>query len=160
MLWTKKHRAAPDELAKALFDLYVIYPITLPKEVPIDFEPSTRTGHKVRLYQYASTILAVLAAEKKNSLLAGVRKGLENRTAHHPNLKDEMLKHAMQDLGELLVPNVEHRPLTWARLWLEDVGILEYNPARLSEFALRWMDHFIAVGNGIKQFKIVGPPSS
>jgi uncharacterized membrane protein len=41
----------------------------------------------------------------------------------------------------------------WAMAWLKEAGILETNPAILTQFALMWMDNYVAIIDYLKEYK-------
>ena len=47
----------------------------------------------------------------------------------------------------------EKKEFSWARAWLNDVGIDETNPATLMIFVLGWMDLYIVVKQAIRTFQ-------
>jgi len=40
----------------------------------------------------------------------------------------------------------------WAMAWLREAGIIETNPARLTQFALMWMDNYITINGYINKY--------
>ena len=67
----------------------------------------------------------------------------------------EDVRHAMKDLTELVQPDGQPRPMSWAMRWLADVGIRQDNPATLMMFVLRWPSHFATVLEALREFKPV-----
>jgi hypothetical protein len=52
-------------------------------------------------------------------------------------------QHIVQDGGPVVW-------MGWAMAWLKDVGIIELNPVRLMEFAVMWIDNYIAINGFLK----------
>jgi hypothetical protein len=40
----------------------------------------------------------------------------------------------------------------WAMAWLKDAGIIETNPAILTQFALMWMDNYVTILDYMKEY--------
>jgi hypothetical protein len=160
MFWDRKIRVPADALAKALIQECVETPIPKTREL---FPPtSDATGYptiaqQLRLYQFASVLLAVLDAERSNPAFTPVREALERHYfpptfAQGARQLDE-LRSAMADLVTLIQPEGEPRPMSWALNWLKRIGVDESNPATLGMFALRWPSHYTAVAKSLKQSK-------
>jgi hypothetical protein len=111
---------------------------------------------ELRLYRFASVLLAVLDAEHRDGSFTGVREELEQlffsvRTVER-RAQLVFLRKAMSELAELLQSQEKPQPLSWARRWFQRVGENETNPAVLDLFALQWFDHFIAVTRCLHEF--------
>jgi hypothetical protein len=63
----------------------------------------------------------------------------------------EAVKGAMRDISDLLDPANRSRELSWAREWLATIGINEFNPVRLTLFALHWMDSYSTIAKSIRE---------
>ena len=159
MFWNRKHRVQADELAGSLFDEFVQRPIEWDMDLQIDTSITSAIGQKVRLYQFASVMLAVLDAERSNAAFSPVRDGLEQRF-FQPTFSDGLeqldeVKRAMEDLSELIQPDGQSRPMSWAMRWLNDAGIQQENPANLMMFVLRWPSFFATVVKALRVFEPV-----
>jgi hypothetical protein len=159
MFWKRKHRVRADELATSLFNEFVQRPIGWDETLQIDTSITSESGRKVRLYQFASVLLAVLDAERRDAAFSPVRECLE-RHFFPPTFTEgaellEEVRHAMKDLTELIQPDGQPRPMSWAVRWLSDVGIQQDNPATLMMFVFRWPSHFATVLEALREFKPV-----
>jgi hypothetical protein len=107
--------------------------------------PTARTLYheKVRLYRIAAALmfLQTYARESPNrdKVVAAFERLVFPPKPDYARLN--AVRHAMKDLASLLDSTVqgEQTQMIWARLWLEDVGIEQPNPARLLRFALMWL---------------------
>ena len=158
MFWNRKARDTADGAACALFDWGVIQPFTKDETLRLDLDPASPCSKKLRVYQFASLTLAILAAEQRDKSFTGVRVGLEKRYFVEQNMELlEEVRAAMSDLSILLWPAKDiGKPLTWARAWYATVGLDEYNPARLARFSMLWFDHFKVAADCLNKIKIVG----
>jgi hypothetical protein len=153
----RKVRAPADILARTLFDEFVEKQIPETRELLSgDAKTHPMLDSQIKLYQFASVLLAVLDAERRNKAFTPVRESLERcffppSFAEGATVLDE-LRHAMSDLASLIQPDGEPRPESWARSWLARVGIDESNPATLLLFAIRWPDHYVAVAKSLREF--------
>jgi hypothetical protein len=100
--------------------------------------------NKVLIYRLALVLIILLAKEKEHPEFLKVRTELESLTFE--NFRDgiSLLEHvrtAMSNLSDFLFGE-QRRELSWARMWLQDIGIIELNPATLTLFALDWMNTF------------------
>jgi hypothetical protein len=156
MFGKRKLRVQAEELAASLFDEFVQRQIGFDESLKIDKGVASPTRQKLHLYQFASVMLAVLNAERADTAFSPVRQGLERR--YFPSTFSEGAEHlqdvkrAMKDLTDLIQPNGQPRPMTWAMRWLSDVGIQQDNPATLMMFALRWPSHFTTVAEALREF--------
>lgn len=159
MFWKRKRRVPADLLATSLFDEFVRRPISWNETLQIDTSITSASGRKVRLYQFASVLLAVLDAERRDAAFTPVRERLEQHFfpptfTQGAELLEEV-RHAMKELSELVQPDGQPRPMAWAVRWLSDVGIQQDNPASLMMFVIRWPKHFAAALEALREFKPV-----
>jgi len=162
MFWERKIQVPADALAKTLIQECVETPIPATRELfpPNADAPGYPTiSQQLRLYQFASVLLAVLDAERGDPAFTSLREGLER---HHfpPTFAQgahqlEELKSAMADLVALIQPNGKPQPMSWAHNWLKRIGVEESNPATLGMLALRWPSHYAAVAKSLKKCKPV-----
>jgi len=159
MFWKRKHQVPAEELATGLFNEFVERPIQWDESLQIETTPTSAFGRKLRLYQFASVLLAVLDAERQDAAFSKVRVRLEqcffpSKYAEGADLLEEVQK-AMKDLIELVQPDGQARPMSWAVRWLSDVGIQQDNPAILMMFVIRWPSHFCTVLKALHEFNPV-----
>jgi hypothetical protein len=147
MFWKRKKKMAANEFADLLFEEMVIRIDDQPlKELQLSAVMRERFETKLKLYQLAVVLMALRAEESSNSRLVAVREHFENNI-HHLN----EVKAAMQELGELLTKAQEPKPMSWARRWLQGLGINETNPITLMHFAHRWTSRYVAVVNTLRE---------
>ena len=157
MFWRRRIKVEAATLAKTIFAEFIDKPFySLPEEVSVTPEAEAALWAKLRLYQYASVLLAVLNEEHTNPDYLSVRVHME-RTLLPPtfsqgaNMLDE-IRSAMKDLGDLLTPIDKPQAMSWAVRWFNSVGIDESNPVRLGMFALHWPSHFTAAAQSLRRF--------
>ncbi len=158
MFWKRKIRVQSIVLADGLITEFIKKPLyELPNEKQISFESKVAFDSKLKLYQFACVLLAVLNEENKNTAFSPVRKHLEENFfpptfKQGANLLDEV-RFAMRDLDELFTPKEKPQPMSWAHKWFSTVAIDEGNPVTLGMFALHWTEHFIAINKSLQRFK-------
>ena len=114
---------------------------------------------KLRLFQFACVLLAVMNEEQKSAEYTPLRTELERQFlpptfAQGANMLGE-LRSAMSSLADLLTPRENPHHLTWSLKWFESVGIEESNPVVLHSFGSRWMNFFTTSSKAVKSFKPV-----
>ncbi|HEV2436707.1 MAG TPA: hypothetical protein VG077_11975 [Verrucomicrobiae bacterium] len=118
-----------------------------------------RTAKSATYHRFASVLLAVLDAERRDASFSPVREGLEQRffppTFTEGASQLEAVRQAMKNLTELIQPEGQPEPMSWAIRWLSDAGIQQDNPAVLMMFAIRWPNHFAAALEALRKFKPV-----
>jgi hypothetical protein len=163
MFWKRKLKVQPAVLADGLIAEFIEKPLyELAPEKQISSEARMALNSKLKLYQSACVLLAVLNEENKNAAYSPVREHLEKNFfpatfAQGANMLDEV-RCAMRDLDELFTPKDKQNPMSfsWARKWFSTVGIDESNPVTLSLFVFNWTEHFIAIKKAFKRF-IISP---
>lgn len=117
------------------------------------------------LYKIALVLIALLNMESKDQKFFQVRLIFEKAVFIDGNIQKlyfyHHVKSAMDKLGELLdtgnhkLDNLkdQNEKMGWAMAWLKDAGILETNPAILTQFALMWMDNYFAIVDYLKEYK-------
>jgi len=158
MIWDGKHIAKADTLATSLFEEFVEKPIGSDIPLSTDNTLTTPLERKIRLYQFACVLLAVLDAERSNPAFSQVREIFESKFfpptfAEGAELLDEV-KHAMKDLSDLIQPveKGKSNPMSWGLKWLNDIGIHQDNPATIVMFVLRWPHHYVAAVKALGKF--------
>jgi len=150
----------PETLAQTLFAEFIHKRhCDVPREVRIPSVAIPAVETKIRLYQFTSTLLAVIAAAQAKPEFLPVQGHLE-RLFFPPTPQGFHIlldvRGAMKDLIELLIIKDQDRAnssskagksMLWARNWLLSVGVDESNPATLALFALNWMDYYVAIGD-------------
>lgn len=160
MFWNRKLRVKPIVLADGLIAEFIDKPLyQLAPEKQISSEASLAFNSKLKLYQFACVLLAVLKKESKNAAYSPVRDHLEKKFfpatfAQGANMLDEV-RCAMRDLDELFTPKDKPQYMPWACKWFSTVGIDENNPVTLSLFVFSWTDHFIAINKSFERFTVV-----
>ncbi|HAF15680.1 MAG TPA: hypothetical protein DCK99_18690 [Blastocatellia bacterium] len=160
MFWNRKPKVRPQELAETLFTELIQKTLcSVPAGVHIEPAAIPAIEAKQRLYQFASILLAVLNEARNNPKFTLVQEHLE-RLFFPPSAQQGMnifgeVRDAMTDLNELITPQEQHRPMSWARNWLASASVDETNPATLDLFATGWMDYYIMVTKSLKQFNLV-----
>jgi len=157
MLWKRKVKAPADEIAAELFQQFVEQStVSLPEGAPSECDDRAFLDEQLRLYRFASVLLAVLDAERRDSHFSAVREGLERRFLP-PTYADgaALLEELREAMSQLVQPLGEPKPLTWALRWFERARAHETNPALLDIFAIQWMDHFVAVAGALREFNPV-----
>ncbi|OIR02595.1 hypothetical protein GALL_153090 [mine drainage metagenome] len=148
-LW--RHKQEPEDLAQTLVDEFV-------RKINID---STNTESsrgsfedKVRLYQLAILLIAIMSEEKTTPKYLAVRTTIEKCFFSSSSDPDGRLlgqiQHAMAHLGALFNKNEE---MSWARTWLAETGIVESNPVILAIFSGEWMSFYTAVVKSLRQIE-------
>lgn len=160
MLQKRKVKAPAEEIAAELFQQFVEQPtVSLPEGVSSECDDPAFLDKQLRLYRFASVLLAVLDAERRDSRFSAVRDGLERRflppTYAQGTALLEALREAMSQLAQLVQPQGEPKPVTWALRWFERAHAHDTNPALLDIFAIQWMDHFVAVAGALRELKPV-----
>jgi hypothetical protein len=150
-------RAPARLIAAELFQQFVQEPsVDLPDGAPAHCEDRAALSDELRLYRFASVLMAVLDAEHRDQSFSAVRDELE-RLFFPPRAADGrallvFVRKAMSELAELIQPQDDPQPMSWARRWFQRAGAHESNPATLMMFALRWLDHFAAVAGALREF--------
>lgn len=157
MFWKRKVRAPADSIAEDLFKECVQTPIPGTQELfSNQADAWAAINAQMRLYQFASVLLAVLDAERRDPAFGPVREILEQRffpsSFSEGRVQLEEVRNAMRDLVTLIQPSDEPQPMSWARDWLKRIGVHDSNPATLSLFALRWPHHYVAVAKSLREF--------
>jgi len=157
----RKHGVEASELAQSLLDEFIRKIVADVKDLQLDAPTRERYEAKTRLYQFAAVLIALIREERTNTRFLAVRDHLE-RCIFPPSLdqgKDLLteVRAAMRDLGHLLDPGEERRrkEMSWARAWLQEIGVDETNPATLALFAIHWMEYFIMVTKSLREFSPV-----
>ena len=153
-------RAPAQLIAAELFQQFVQEPtVDLPEGAAAECEDRAALDDELRLYRFASVLLAVLDAEHRDAAFSAVRDELERlffpACAAEGRAQLVFVRKAMSQLAELIQPEGEPRPMSWALRWFQRVGAHETNPALLDLFALQWLDHFLAVAGALREFKPV-----
>jgi hypothetical protein len=160
MFWKRKLKVKSIVFADGLINEFIEKPIyELAPEKQISSEARLALNSKLKLYQFACVLLAVLNEESKNAAYSPVREHLEKNFfpatfAQGSNMLDEV-RCAMRDLDELFTPKGNPPYMSWACKWFTTVGIDENNPATLTLFVFNWTEHFIAVNKAFQRFTIV-----
>jgi hypothetical protein len=135
----------------------------VPEETHVEESAAPALEAKIRLYQYAIILLAILAEAEKRPQFTSVREHFE-RLYFPPSFDFDALsgvRAAMADLSTLLTLHetdgtgtspAAGKAMFWARDWLARIGIEENNPVRLHLLALRWMDYYRTVVTSLKDF--------
>lgn len=159
----------PKVLAETLFaELIQKKHSDVPPEVCIMPTAVPAVEAKIRLYQFTSILLAVIATAQAKPEFVPVQEHLE-RLFFPPTPKQGFdilsdVRDAMKDLSELITVKDEDRAnsspksgksMFWARNWLLSLSIEENNPVTLALFALKWMDYYIMVTESLKEFNPV-----
>lgn len=159
----------PKVLAETLFtELIQTKHCDVPPEVRIAPEAVSTVEAKIRLYQFASVLLAIMSTAEAEPEFLPVRDHLE-RLFLPPTIQQGFdilldVRGAMKDLSELLTVKNEDRTnssskagksMFWARSWLSSVSVEENNPVTLALFALKWMDYYTVVTDSLKDFNPV-----
>ncbi len=111
---------------------------------------------KVVLHKLALVLLALLALEDKNANFRHVREFLE-KIVFSPDIVEGYpfvieVKATMDQVSELLKSRNSGNGIHWAKAWLTQIGIDEPNPMTLVQFAMMWMDNYVAVTNYLKGY--------
>ena len=126
------------------------------KDFLIDATHAPGFEDKMRLYQLAVLLTAILNEERVTPQYVAVRKSIEDSffsTSSDPNeLLLRQVQFAMQDLGDLFGQKKE---MSWALKWLAETGIHEANPAKLTLFASHWLGYYEAASKSLQQLKPV-----
>jgi hypothetical protein len=159
----------PELLAETLFtELLQRQHCDIPAHVHVEPESIPAIESKIRLYQFSSVLLAVIATAQTKPEFLPVQDHLE-RLFFPPTAQQGAgllmdVRGAMKDLSELLDLTEENGPnlssktgrsMSWARNWLASAGIDEHNPAILALFALNWMHYYIMVTKSLSEFSPV-----
>ncbi len=160
MFWKRKHKVEATELAQSLLNEFV-YKIAgdAAKDFDLRLDAATTARYEVktRLYRLAAVLMALIGEERKNPRFLAVRDRIESNV--FPSSPDEgasllaEVRTAMRDLNDLLAPAGQQRWMSWARAWLQDIGVEETNPVTLHLFATHWMDYYIMVVDSLREFK-------
>jgi len=146
----------PTGIAESLFKEFIqTKHCRLPECVPE--EPAVVA--KIRLYQFASLMLAILNEEQTKPSYALVRGHLERLFGFSlsPDEKGVKLltdvRYAMSDLSDLLIliSRENPAPFTWSLRWLASIGVDENNPAKLVLFSLNWIEYYKAVVDSLRE---------
>jgi hypothetical protein len=160
VLSKRKVQAPAETSAAELFQQFVEQPaVSLPEGAARECNDPAVLDAQMRLYRFASVLLAILDAEHQDHRFSAVREGLERRffppTYDHGDALLQQLRSAMSELAKLIQPQQEPKPLSWALRWFERAGAHETSPALLDLFALQWLDHFVAVAGALREFNPV-----
>src|ERR1051325_209602 len=160
MFWKRRMTIKPLVLAETLFtELIQKRHCDVPAETRIEPAAVPAIEAKIRLYQFASVLLAVLNEAHSRPAFLSVQQHLE-QLYFPPTLDQGMdtlldVRRAMKDLGDLLTPQEHHPQMLWARNWLASAGVDERNPIRCALFAMKWLDYYITVTKSLKDFNPV-----
>jgi hypothetical protein len=155
VFWKRRHRVYPAGLAQSLFDEFVEKAIASPEALHLNAANAARYETKAKLYRIAIILLALVSEEQKNPKFSSVRNNFESKV-FPPSIEQEgvqlltEVKTAMRDFSDLLT---ERRELSWARAWLQDIGLDEANPAALAMLGLHWMDYYIMVVKTLRELR-------
>lgn len=162
MTWfTGKRRITPNELARTLHKVFVQEQCndeTLTGcEIPPALVPAFRA--KSTLYREAVILMVLLAESQEKSGYREVLSSYEELVfGPDPTpaglSKLEALRAAMTDLNRLMHPLGQAMELEWSSEWLEDIGHIDYNPARTLVFALSWVSQYRAIVVSIRKFRL------
>lgn len=158
MFWDKRIEVKAAVLAEQFMIEFVDKPMfALPPERQPTTEAIAALQAKLRLYQFAAVLLAVMTEEQKSAEYAPLRTELERRFlpptfAQGANMLDE-LRSAMASLSDLMTPRQNPHHLSWSLKWFESVGIDESNPVVLHSFGMHCMAHFTTSVEALKKFK-------
>ena len=153
-------RAPAQSVAAELFQQFVQdRSVDFPDGAPAECENRAALDDELRLYRFASVLLAVLDAEHRDPAFSSVRLELERLflplRAADGRAQPIFVKKAMSELTQLIQSEEEPQPMSWARRWFARAGAHESNPATLMMFALRWPHHFAAVAGALREFNPV-----
>lgn len=157
MFWKRKHKVEARELAESLFDEYIRkIVVDAAKNFRLDAAMIAPFEAKTKLYQMATVLMALKGEERRNPRFLSVTQHLESKV--FPSSFEEgaavlaEIRTAMRDLNDLLAPSGQRREMSWARAWLQDIGVDETNPVRLALFATHWADYHIMVVKTLREF--------
>jgi hypothetical protein len=123
-----KNKVEPRELAEALLNELVRKICIIRPDIDLDTKTTALYEATIRVYQLAAVLMALGVEEQKDPRFLLVRENLE-RIVFPPTPDREGLslladvKPAMQNLNALLAPVGEPKPLSWARDWLQSIGV-------------------------------------
>jgi hypothetical protein len=158
MFWDKRIKVAAAVLAEQLMIEFVDKPMfALPPERQPAAEAIAALQAKLRLFQFAVVLLAVMTEERKSIEYAPLRIELERlflppTFAQGANMLDE-LRSAMAALSDLMTPRENPHHLSWSLKWFESVGIDESNPVVLHSFGMHCMAHFTTSVEALNKFR-------
>ena len=159
----------PQVLAETLFtELVLKKHCEVPPEVRMAAATVVAVDAKIRHYQFASVLMALIAMAQSKPEFLSVQEHFE-RLYFPPTPEqgyDVLLdvRSAMNDVGGLLIVTDDDvtncdskagKSMFWARNWLSSVGIEEHNPVTLALFSWKWMDYYVMVNNLLKEFNPV-----
>ena len=160
-MFAKRRVKAPAKtIAAELFQQFVQEPsVVMPDGAPAECEDRAALDDELRLYRFASVLLAVLDAEHRDAAFSAVRDELERlffpARAADGRAQLVFVRKAMSQLAELIQPEGDPQPMSWALRWFQRAGVHETNPAVLDLFAIQWLDHFVAVAGTLREFNPV-----
>jgi hypothetical protein len=154
--FSKKIKSKSEDIAQALLDEFISQ-----KELynhpyfNIDEKNKFIFENEISIYQKATLLVAILSKEENEPNFVKVRKSFES-LIFSKSQEEELnnyssIKEAMIKLKDLFY-NKDCKRFTWARTWLENIGIQESNPASLAQFSLFWMNDFIAISDVLDRF--------
>ena len=156
-IFSKKIKSESEDIAQALLDEFIFskelykHPYSkIDESYKIIFE------NEINIYQKATALIVLISKAENDSNFTKVRDSFEalifpKSQDEEPNNFDQ-IKSAMLKLNDLFF-NKDCKRFTWARTWLENIGIHETNPASLTQFSLFWMNSFIAVSDALDKFE-------
>lgn len=152
-------RAPAQSIAAELFQHFVQErSVDFPEGAPTECDDRATLDEELRLYRFASVLLAVLHAEHRTPAFSSVRIELERlffpTRAADGRARLIFVKKAMSELAQLILTEEHPQPMSWARRWFARAGAYESNPATLMMFALRWPKHFTAVAGALREFNL------
>lgn len=116
---------------------------------------------KVLLYRVALVLMALLSEETKNVQCLRLREAFEGLMFGMPGAETgpdaeqikelEKVRHAMKCLNDLLFPAEKPRQMSWAKAWLQEIGVEVTNPADLAFFAMCWMGEYTMVVRTVQE---------
>jgi len=160
-VFAKRRVKAPAKtIAAELFQQFVQEPsVVMPDGAPAECEDRAALDDELRLYRFASVLLAVLDAEHRDAAFSAVRDELERlffpARAADGRAQLVFVRKAMSQLAELIQPEGDPQPMSWALRWFQRADVHETNPAVLDLFAIQWLDHFVAVAGALREFNPV-----
>ena len=107
--------------------------------------------------QLAMLIMALANKEQSDVSFCPVRLHLEGLVFPSAQSEGEKLladmKKAMQDMSAITTGSAKGHERSWARTWLSEMGIQEYDPTVLALFGLHWLNYYIMLSDIIDDFR-------
>jgi hypothetical protein len=154
------------------YDYVILYKMALVLIALLNIEPKNPDYYQVRLiFEKAifteGNIQKLYFYQQVKSAVDKLGELLDTSNSKIDNLKDQNEKipwtmaalraaKVLENDQAIMHNRVSVRGWGWAMAWLRETGIIELNPARLTQLALMWIDNYLAINNFLNECNPIG----